>query len=206
MIRNKFEVIREYIAGKDVLDCGCVGSNESTVHSSKFLHKMIAHNCKYVLGVDISVSGVQKLKECGYNVVYGNVETADFYRKFDVVIAGDLIEHLSNPGLFLENAKKHLKRDGVLIIHTPNPFGITRFYHMLTKKYVEVNSDHMCYYDIMTIRQALSRHGFTITEWYYTNTLKPPLFKKVIIDIFTMISEGFSDSIIVVAKPIEVHE
>lgn len=201
MLRDKFDIIKKYVKGKDVLDCGCVGSNESGVHTSKFLHQKIVENSKSVLGIDINALGVRQLKDMGYNVIRGNVETIDIGKKFDVIVAGDLIEHISNLGLFLENMKRHLKRGGELIIHTPNPFGITRFYHMLTKKYVEVNPDHACYYDIITLKQALERHGYKIIESHYVHALTPPLHKKVVINFFTGLSEGFSDSILVVAKP-----
>jgi 2-polyprenyl-3-methyl-5-hydroxy-6-metoxy-1,4-benzoquinol methylase len=200
MLRDKFEIIKKYIIGKDVLDCGCVGSEESGVLSQKFLHKKIAEHSKFLLGVDISSRGVQTLRKLGFNVIEGNVEEITIGRKFDVVIAGDLIEHLSNAGKFLENVKKHLNPDGVLIISTPNPFSITRFYHMLVKKHVEVNPDHTCYYDIMTLKQLLSRHGFLVVEIYYTNSLNPPFLKKLVIDFFIKISEGFADSILIVSK------
>jgi len=205
MLRDKFEIIKKCVRGRDVLDCGCVGSDESGAHTSKFLHQKIIENAKSVLGVDINALGVRQLKDRGYNVICGNVETINIGKKFDVIVAGDLIEHLSNVGLFLENVKKHLKREGILIIHTPNPFGITRFYHMLTKKYVEVNPDHMCYYDIITLKQALERHGYKIIESHYVHALTPPLHKKLVINFFVRLSEGFSDSILVVAKP-EVSE
>jgi len=201
MLRDKFEIIKKYVKGKDVLDYGCVGSNESGVHTSKFLHQKIVENSKSVLGIDINALGVRQLKDMGYNVIHGNVETIDIGKKFDVIVAGDLIEHISNVGLFLENMKRHLKKEGVLIIHTPNPFGITRFYHMLTKKYVEVNPDHVCYYDIITLKQALERHDYKIIESHYVHVLTPPIHKKVVINFFTRLSEGFSDSLLIVAKP-----
>jgi len=205
MLRDKFEIIKKYVKGKDVLDCGCVGSNESGAHTSKFLHQKIVENSRSVLGIDTNALGVEQLKDMGYNVIYANVETIDIGKKFDVIVAGDLIEHISNLGLFLGNVKKHLRKGGLLIIHTPNPFGITRFYHMLIKGYVEVNPDHMCYYDIITLKQALERHGYKIIESHYVNALTPPLHKKLVINFFTRLREGFSDSILVVAKP-EVFE
>lgn len=200
MLKDKFKIIKKYIIEKDVLDCGCVGSEESGVHSSKFLHKRIAEHSRFVLGVDISSSGVQTLRELGFNVLEGNVEEVTIGRKFDVVIAGDIIEHLSNAGKFLENVKKHLNPDGVLIIHTPNPFGITKFFHILFRNYAEVNPDHVCYYDILTLKQLLNRHGFQIVETHFVNSLNPPLLKKLVIDFFIKIREGFADSILIVSK------
>lgn len=205
MIKDKFEIIKKYIEGKFVLDCGCVGSAESGVHTLKFLHKRLVENSKKVVGIDISETGLKKLKESGYNVIHGNIENININQKFDAVVAGDIIEHISNMGLFLDNMKRHLNPDGVLIIHTPNPFGITRFYHMLVKKYVEVNPDHVCYYDLMTIKQALKRHGYEVVEDHYVHGLNPPILKKIVINLFLLLSDGFADSFVVVAKPVKVY-
>ncbi len=201
MIKDKFEIIKKYTEGKRVLDCGCVGSAESGVHTPKFLHKKLVESSKSVLGIDIAEEGLKKLKEQGYNVMQGNIENICINQTFDVAVAGDIIEHVSNMGLFLDNVKRHMNADGVLIVHTPNPFGITRFYHMLIKKYVEVNPDHVCYYDLMTIKQALKRHGYEVVEEHYVHSLSPPFFKKLVIDLFLFLSAGFADSLIVVAKP-----
>ena len=151
--------------------------------------------------MDLSFDGTEQLRRSGFNVLCGNLETIDIGKTFDVIVAGDLIEHLSNPGLFLDNMKKHLRRDGVLILHTPNPFGITRFFQMLTKKHVEVNPDHACYYDVLTITQLLKRHGYEEIECLYSDTFTPPLHKKIIINSFIGISEGFADSILIIARP-----
>lgn len=39
---------------------------------------------------------------------------------FDIIIAAELIEHLDNSDLFIQNVKKVLKKEGLLIITTPN--------------------------------------------------------------------------------------
>jgi len=200
MIKNKVEIIRKYVQGKDVLDCGCVGTFEFEKFRPDFLYPKLVKLAKSVLGVDLNAPGIKQMKEMGFNVVIGDVEHTDLGQKFDVIVAGDLLEHLSNVGMFLENAKKHLKPSGVLIIHTPNAFGITRFYHMLAKKDVEVNPDHICYYDIKTLKQLLERHSYSIIESHYTSTFNPPLIKKIIINFFTKISAGFADSILMVVK------
>lgn len=39
---------------------------------------------------------------------------------FDLVFAGEVIEHLSNPDVFLEETRRVLKNDGILVLTTPN--------------------------------------------------------------------------------------
>ena len=48
-------------------------------------------------------------------------KTSDIGRKFDCVIAFEVLEHLGNPGKALLNIGKLLKKNGVLIFSTPFP-------------------------------------------------------------------------------------
>ena len=40
--------------------------------------------------------------------------------KYDIITAFDVIEHVSSPLIFLKNLKKNLKKDGIILIYTPN--------------------------------------------------------------------------------------
>lgn len=41
---------------------------------------------------------------------------------FDTIVAGEVIEHLENPTLFLIGCRKILKSTGTLLVTTPNPY------------------------------------------------------------------------------------
>jgi len=71
---------------------------------------------------------IEELRNLGIfdNVVHGDVGRSDerpVDRKFDIVIAGDIIEHLSNPGQMLDEIKRFCGSDTRVIITTPNAFG-----------------------------------------------------------------------------------
>ena len=87
----------------------------------------------------------------------------DLGRRFDVVHAGELIEHLDNPRAFLQAAKRHLRPDSRLILTTPNPFCVTNFIYRLGGT-AKLNRDHQCWYCEDTLRQLLDRNGFTTVE------------------------------------------
>jgi len=64
------------------------------------------------------------------SVVHGDVERLDELpvdQKFDTVIAGDIIEHLSNPGQMLAGIKRFCGSDTRVIITTPNAFGAPNY-------------------------------------------------------------------------------
>ncbi|MFA5362966.1 MAG: class I SAM-dependent methyltransferase [Candidatus Omnitrophota bacterium] len=89
------------------------------------LSKNIVENCdlEEYHGIDISDSGVFEAKKIGINAVKINVDESvlpydDSY--FDFIFAGELIEHLFNPDLFLSESYRVLKSRGYLLLTTPN--------------------------------------------------------------------------------------
>ena len=172
---ERFELIKPYIENKDVLDIGCcdwcdqlIGENMGYVRPEWWLHDNIKKHAKNVLGVDLSEEGIKILKGEGYNVDVANAENLDLNQKFDVIIAGELIEHLSNLHGFLNSVKKHLNDDGLFVFTTPNVFYLRQILFLLLRKYPSVNPEHVCWFDEITIRQLLDRFGFSIVKLSYS--------------------------------------
>jgi len=72
-------------------------------------------------GIDVIEKHVQMAREY-FNL---SAETADFVefqcdRKFDIIIMGDVIEHVSDPTLALKKARDLLRDSGALWVSTPN--------------------------------------------------------------------------------------
>ena len=56
-----------------------------------------------------------------YNVEDGSaVPLGTISIKFDIVTAFDVIEHVESPVNFLNMIKKYLKKNGIVLIYTPN--------------------------------------------------------------------------------------
>jgi 2-polyprenyl-3-methyl-5-hydroxy-6-metoxy-1,4-benzoquinol methylase len=75
---------------------------------------------------DISEYAVEQVAEnvrlANVNCRVLNAEALDFSDGFaDLVLAFDVIEHLSNPELFIAECRRVLKPNGVLFFSTPNP-------------------------------------------------------------------------------------
>jgi SAM-dependent methyltransferase len=175
-------VLNEITENDRVLDLGCIQHTASKEIKRNWLHKKLYNKAAYVLGIDKVENDVEILRSKGYNIRYGDVEKLDLGETFDVIVAGELIEHLSNPGLFLEGVRKHLNENGRLIITSPNPFFFYRFCQALVGNVV-CNVEHICYYDKRTIRQLLERFGFKVIKFNYipppVSTIIPrPLFGK----------------------------
>lgn len=167
--------ILDQVSPEDVvLDVGCVQHSAEQEADENWLHKRLSDVCRATVGIDVLKEDIQILQEQGYEVKHQNAEQFELDQDFDVIVAGELIEHLANPGEFLECAKAHLKPDGRLLLTTPNPWAVSRFWHALRGD-VPVNPEHTCWFDRKTITELLSRVGFTVSEFTYIE----PFWKKV---------------------------
>lgn len=148
-----------------ILDVGCVQHDAENAEQSAWLHQHLYGITTDVVGIDILREDIAELREKGYNVRTADAEAFSLDREFDVIVAGELIEHLSDLGGFLESCRRHLTTDGRLVLTTPNPWA---FVHLrrAVRGDVRCNSEHTCWLDERTLRQLLARHGFTATVEY----------------------------------------
>jgi len=179
MIRE--QIILNNIINKNVLDIGSIGQTDE--YSLWNLYKTV--KIESLTGIDLSdahktisdfkfskkVESDAKTDDC---IVFGNMESYKFDRKFDVVIAGDVLEHVSNQGLFLDNIHNHLNQTGKLIITTPNAKWFTVF--------LKPNLTHTLWHDSFTLQRILDMHNFKITffKYYYGNKKKYNWFKRIL--------------------------
>lgn len=171
VIHNRMDVIDPLIEGKTVLDLGCIDHDLKQIEGP-WLHRELVHRAQEVIGVDHLPQAVEALTRMGYKAVCQNVEELNLGRLFNVIVAGEIIEHLNNPGLFLEGVHRHLKDDGQFILSTPNPFSIAQFFRIFKRNRIKVNSDHTTWFDPVTLEVLLKRHGFTIKRIYWLHDFK----------------------------------
>lgn len=177
-VPDRFPVIEQYIRQGAILDLGCVDArtqketSQSRIdHKPNLLFKRMVETNKDTLGIDIDAEGVEVLKKMGYQAAVGDVETMDLGRQFDTIVAGEIIEHLENPGLFLRNMRRHLKPGGVLIVSTPNPFYQGQVWKIWRYGNPAVHEDHTNWQDPTTLHALLKRTGFEVIDGYW---VQPP--------------------------------
>lgn len=103
MKMNRKDFIRQNMFGR-ILDVGCEDGQ---------LHKFIINNDMF--GIDI------KPKKYTERVTKGSAENMPYSNSsFDTIIAGEVIEHLKKIDFFLKETKRVLKKNGIIIISTPN--------------------------------------------------------------------------------------
>jgi hypothetical protein len=165
--------VTSYIAGKSVVDLGFV--DQSRMSSKRelgtWLHASVARVARSAVGIDSDPGGVELARELGYDAYVADCEDRDALAELglqpaDVVVAGEIIEHLDQPGRFLEAVKVLVKDEGALLITTPNACSMTNFASGLMGREL-VNPDHVGWYSWHTLQTLLGRHGWALRDVRY---------------------------------------
>lgn len=111
---NKFIPLKNG-EGKFVLEIGCaIGS----------FAKILKENNFKVVASDISEFIIEKAKRLQSNIEFKVLDIekeGNAKKKYDYIFALEVVEHLKNPKKALQNMKKLLKKDGILVFSTPIP-------------------------------------------------------------------------------------
>lgn len=181
-----------------ILDLGCVQHTLKGIESDSWLHGKLTERFSYVIGIDILKEEVLELKKREYNVICADVENFKLNENFDTIVAGELIEHLSNPGNFLDSCHNHLKKDGKLILTTPNSFWIENTIRKIFGK-LHINIEHTAWYDDIVLTQLAERHRFEVIEIKYIierfnpSSITGYIWHKIIYPILLiMLPKGFT--------------
>lgn len=148
---------------KKVLDLGC--------YYYLFGKQLIDNNNK-VYGLDFSPKVLQRAKKVGVKAFLCNLETDSWpvpKNFFDVVIAGDVIEHILDTDKFLQKTRKVLKKDGALVLTTPNLASLGRRLLLLLGKNPIIETSlmverggHVRYFVKESLFILLEQNGFKI--------------------------------------------
>ncbi|MBU6214869.1 methyltransferase domain-containing protein [Patescibacteria group bacterium] len=207
VFKNKKELIAALVSEKDtVLDVGFWGQGTGA-DSPDWVHALLRARAKETWGIDRDYDE-QRVPGDEAHYARASAESFSLPKKFDVIFAGDLIEHLSNPGLFLESARRHLMPGGRLILSTPNAFNLFNIAEKFSKGEPTVNPDHTCYFNDKTLRQLLQKNGWRVREtgWIYSlgKLHRESWKKKALNGIYRLCSRftpRFIETLVVVAEP-----
>jgi 2-polyprenyl-3-methyl-5-hydroxy-6-metoxy-1,4-benzoquinol methylase len=161
---HKVSFVIRHAEGRKVLDLGCVDHDPAAYESKFWVHKALVEKAQSVVGMDLSEEGTKFLRSKGYNVIFGDAQNFDLNDKFDIIVAGDLIEHLENFNGFIDSCKKSLAPGGSILISTPNPWYWRNVVKSIISVEVENHPEHTCWLCPRTLRQLVARHGMSIAD------------------------------------------
>lgn len=170
---ERINVAVEQIQGPRVLHLGCCGTElpKTAGDRSRWLHGALVDAGVSVLGGDINHRALDEMRANGYEVTYLDAQAIPpDGEKFNTIIAGELIEHLENPGLLLTGARQRLLPNGHLVLTTPNVFCPVYFAGNVVQYKRIANPEHTCWFDPQTLEQLLTRTGYRVEGiWFASN-------------------------------------
>lgn len=166
-IKDRITFIETRCRDRKVLDVGCVAHDVERMSSPAWLHGRIAAVAQRCVGVDVLTSGLEEMRQRGYEVVLHDLATGlgpvAALAPFDVIVAGELIEHVERLDMLFTLASSALSDAGQLIITTPNPYTPARV-RAGRLGIVWENVDHIVYAFPSGIAELCERHGLRLSE------------------------------------------
>ncbi|KPL24179.1 MAG: hypothetical protein AMJ75_04295 [Phycisphaerae bacterium SM1_79] len=214
VMANRVELVQSYCEEKNVLHLGCVGSLES-FDKGYSLHQKISEVAARVIGVDADEQAIEYLRPKGIQDLVcadvqapGALKIPEIKEPVDVVVAGELLEHLPNPGLCLENIAGVMDRQSILLVTVPNAFSLRNFFLVLLRNRERIRADHNYYFSYTTIKRLLTSSGFMIVNILACSDLQIArnrvrrIAKRIFNKTALRYSPFTAEAIIVIAKPV----
>ena len=134
--------------GKRVLDLGC----RSGALTQNFL------DGNSVVGLDVDPAALEKAAALGIEPVQANVEEPLPFEdaSFDVVVAGELFEHLQFPDALVGEIRRVLRPGGVLAGSVPNAFRVQSRLRFLRGRPPEDDPTHLRMFSPGAVRTLLA--------------------------------------------------
>ena len=172
-------------AGRPVLHLGCSDYPYSLEQykQGNLLHDKLHRVSKNLAGVDVSTEGIDYLSSLGFeNLVVGNVENlkdAGIVGTFEVIIAGELLEHVENVGKCLENIHCLMDKESILVVSVPNAHSVKSFVRVFLGSEL-VHPDHLYYFSPATMEHLCKRFSYEVMDYFYWVGEPKGILKKVL--------------------------
>jgi hypothetical protein len=172
-----------YAVDKSVLHLGCVdaGFSQQKYDSGLFLHARLQRVAKTLWGVDIDKAGLDWMQSQGWqNLFLLDIEHLEsepriLAETFDLFVLTEVMEHLNNPGRFLEALRPLFRPQTELLLTTPNATSLSNIISNLHHKEA-VHPKHNFWFSYHTLCCILNNYGYKIkkvalySQYDYTRT------------------------------------
>jgi 2-polyprenyl-3-methyl-5-hydroxy-6-metoxy-1,4-benzoquinol methylase len=148
-----------------------------------FHRKLRSFTNHTIFGLDINEKVVREISALTKyeNLVAGDATNPSLIiagGEFDVIHAGDVIEHLSNLGGFLEFCKNNLANGGRIVITTPNPCTYAA-YQTWREHGILANMEHTCWITPTNMNELCRRTNLTFSESHYSMNKRKTLKNRI---------------------------
>lgn len=168
---------------KTILDIGCGRGLTGKYFKEQF-------SSEFVAGIEVNKDAAIFAEENLDKVINIdlNKKTLDLgEEKYDLIILGDILEHLIDPLELLKKVCQYLSENGQIIISTPNVRNWRLLFELIVKgewKYREsglLDSTHLRFFTKKSLQRLIEEAGFKVIK--YSCRLRLP---EKILNIFTL--------------------
>jgi len=140
---------RRGLTGGDLLDLGC-GYGYLLDEARSFFDQRV--------GTDFSSQAAEIARATGAEVFIGGIEQLPPERKFDCVVAIQVIEHIYEPLSFVRRIASHAKPGSHILLATPDIGGVLR--KLMGRRWPSFKvPEHVLYFDYRTLSSLMVRAG-----------------------------------------------
>ncbi|MEZ5316631.1 MAG: methyltransferase domain-containing protein [Vicinamibacterales bacterium] len=212
---QRVEFVTAICRGRSVLHLGCTNHpyTAEALRSGTLLHSQIQAVASRVVGFDADAGGLETLRQLGVTDLHRadleRLDAVDVAETFDVVVAGEIVEHLANPGLFLAGVRRFMHPASRLVVTTVNAYCGLRFvlYALRGRGGTRepVHPDHVAYYSYATLGLLLRRHGFHVDECAFYDLGREhrphnPWYYNLTNDVLVTLSRQLADGLVAVCS------
>lgn len=145
--------------GNKILEIGCAKGN--------FLHSLPAYFEKH--GVEINKAANQYIKEYHkditiYDSDIGSGHFDNSAIKFDIIVLWHVLEHITNPLIFIKSLSNLLSEEGVIILDTPNRDSIG--FNLTKKLWFHLDAPrHLFYFNHKSLKELLDKYNLKVIRY-----------------------------------------
>lgn len=200
---NSFQNIRrrnltiDLIEGESLLEIGA---------AEGWMTEEIVKKVEKVVSCDIAMSYLKRSKEKGIRAQFMRVDAHYLpfeNNSFDCVVLAEVLEHVYSPYRVLEEVRRVLAPDGILIISVPNNLTFSNIFQHLFNKKSRKQDAHLSFFDRHSIERLLSFVGFSVktvrSVFIYLPFLKPLFYSHKLQEILKYVFPNFGDKLIIKA-------
>ena len=174
---ERADLFRRYVGGpgKHVLDIGCRYGALSRAYLQG----------NEVVGIDVDRWALDQAAGLGIETQWVDAEEGLPFEdeSFDVVVAGELLEHVRDPAALVGEARRVLRPGGTFVGSVPNGFRLKNRLRFLTGRSPENDPTHLHLFSPDDLRALLA--GFEEAQLHFVSSrflrLHPRLFGNIVV-------------------------
>ncbi|MFN8341109.1 MAG: hypothetical protein U0V64_05520 [Cyclobacteriaceae bacterium] len=208
-VPGRLETVLGLCTGKRVVHLGCADHLDiidQKIANRTWLHARLMEVAASCIGVDNNEEALAHLRAKGYR----DLHTADITRQdalpaiidshWDIMLLGEIIEHIGNPVMFLEELRKRYAGSvDRIVLTTPHAFRFKNFTRSARRHVELVNSDHRFWFTPYTLAKVAMDAGLQPEEFWLVENMAPTqraYFKRWLLKQYP----AYRDTIVMVCR------